>query len=195
MTGARRSASKTDASTRPSEVMPSKPVLRNLISKNERSKLIAMNSLAGKQCLSASRRQQFTRRAVDFFDQNLWDGDAVNHALGLTQRNVTFRCAAIEQQHYPRANCRGDVHGTSVVRNKNRQPRQRRRQLSNRELIQNHCARRQELTHFRNQCALFGARKNDWSRAVVADQRVGELRKSLQRPTPAFVTGARKQTD
>src|SRR5258708_21607617 len=111
MTGEPRSASKTDASTRLSEVMPSNPVLRNLIFTIRRSSgQMPPNSLAGKQCLSAPCRQQFTRRAVNFFDQNLWDGDAVNHALGLTQRNVTFRGAPIEQQHYRRANCRGDVH-------------------------------------------------------------------------------------
>src|SRR5947199_5258832 len=116
MPGDRRSTSKTDANTRPSEVMASKPVLRNLISKMEgRRCQVALNALAGKQCLSASRHQQFARRAVNFFDPNLWNSDAVNHPFGLAQRNITIRCAAIEQQHYRRADGRGDVHGTGVV--------------------------------------------------------------------------------
>src|SRR5260370_39567208 len=145
MAGERRSTSKTDVSTRPNEAMASKPVFLNLISKAEgRRGHLALNSLAGKQCLCASCRQQFARSAVNFFDRNFWNGDAVNHPFGLAQRNITFRRATIKQQHYWSANCHGDVHATAVVGNENPQTRLRRCHLPNPDPIQNHGPRRQE---------------------------------------------------
>ena len=101
----------------------------------EKVRRFGITSLAGKDVGEAIPGQQFARYGVDVFGLNVLDCFAEDNAMMVLYRHKAVRCWSIEKSDHGSANCGCDVHGTSIVRNKDGQACECSRKFGNREVI------------------------------------------------------------